>query len=267
MPRADDPDHPGAVARHDGPRRVGCRGGGRAGHTPVVGTQQRSTGSASYGRDTVEFARAFTFFDAVYAFALTLLAVNLDPPPPRDWTSLSKLLASGLEWQFFGFIVSFVVIAVFWRVNHRIGAGFRALSQGTIVANLVAIAFVVLIPFSTQGISDQGTADQPLAVAIYAVNISAAVLAQAAMYSVARHDGVLADPLPRRADRVNLIDTLTTPAIFLASIPIAYAWGAGAGRWTWAVLIVVAPVSGRIASRRVARIVAEDAAAGGIRSE
>jgi uncharacterized membrane protein len=133
-----------------------------------VGTQQRSTGSASYGRDTVEFARAFTFFDAVYAFALTLLAVNLDPPRPRDWTSLSKLLASGLEWQFFGFIVSFVVIAVFWRVNHRIVAGFRALSQGTIVANLVAIAFVVLIPFSTQGVSDEGTADQPLAVAIYA---------------------------------------------------------------------------------------------------
>lgn len=232
-----------------------------------MGTQHPNTGRASYERDTVEFARAFTFFDAVYAFALTLLAVNLDPPRPADWTSLSKLLGSGLEWQFFGFVVSFIVIAVFWRVNHRIVAGFRALSQGTIVANLVAIAFVVLIPFSTQGVSDEGTADQPLAVAVYAVNISAAVLAQSAMFYVARHDGVLADPLPRRADRVNLIDTLTTPAIFLASIPIAYAWGSGAARWTWALLIVVGPISGRIASRRVAQIVAEDAAAGGIRSE
>ena len=248
------------------PRRVGGREGRRAGHTPVVGTEP-ATAERHYARDTLEFARAFTFFDAVYAFALTLLAVNLDPPRAEDWTSLAKLLGSGLEWQFFGFVVSFVVIAVFWRVNHRIVAGFRALSPGTIVANLVAIAFVGLIPFSTQGISDVGTADQPLAVAVYAVNISAAVLAQSAMFYVARHDGVLADPLPRRADRVNLIDTLTTPAIFLASIPIAYAWGADAGRWTWALLIVVGPISGRIAARRVAQIVAEDAAAGGIRSE
>ena len=230
-----------------------------------MGTEP-ATAERHYARDTLEFARAFTFFDAVYAFALTLLVVNIDPPKAADWTSLSALLGSGLEWQLFGFAISFVVIAVFWRVNHRIVAEFRALSPGTITANLVAIAFVVLIPFSTQGVSDIETADAPLAVAVYAVNISCAVVAQTAMFYVARHDGVLAHPLPRRADRANLIDTLTTPAIFLISIPIAYAWGADAGRWTWALLIVVGPISGRLASRRVARIVAEDAAARGIRS-
>ena len=164
-----------------------------------MGTEP-ATAERHYARDTLEFARAFTFFDAVYAFALTLLVVNLDPPTAADWTSLSALLASGLEWQLLGFAISFAVIAVFWRVNHRIVAGFRALSPGTITANLVAIAFVVLIPFSTQGVSDIDTADAPLAVAVYAVNISCAVLAQTAMFYVARHDGVLAHPLPRRAD-------------------------------------------------------------------
>jgi len=231
-----------------------------------VGTEP-ATAERHYARDTLEFARAFTFFDAVYAFALTLLVVNIDPPKAADWTSLSALLGSGLEWQLLGFAISFVVIAVFWRVNHRIVAEFRALSPATITANLVAIAFVVLIPFSTQGVSDIETADAPLAVAVYAVNISCAVLAQSAMFYVARHDGVLAHPLPRRADRARLIDTLTIPAIFLVSIPIAYTWGADAGRLTWALLIVVGPISGRLASRRVARIVAEDAAARGIRSE
>lgn len=231
-----------------------------------MGTEP-ATAERHYARDTLEFARAFTFFDAVYAFALTLLVVNIDPPEAADWTSPSALLGSGLEWQLLGFAISFSVIAVFWRVNHRIVAGFRALSPGTITANLVAIAFVVLIPFSTQGVSDVDTADAPLAVAVYALDISCAVLAQAALFYVARHDGVLAHPLPRRADRAKLLDTLTIPAIFLASIPIAYAWGADAGRWTWALLIVVGPISGRLTSRRVARIVAEDAAARGIRSE
>ena len=213
-----------------------------------------------YERDTIEFARAVTFFDAVYAFALTLLVVNIDPPEAADWRDLGTLLASGLEWQLLGFAVSFIVIAVFWRVNHRIVAQFRAVSPGTVTANLVAIAFVVLIPFSTQGISDVETADEPLAVAVYAVNISLAVLAQSAMYYRARHDGVLAHPVPRRADAVRLVDTLLTPAIFLISIPIAFAFGADWGRATWALLLVVNPISGRWSARQVARIVAADRA-------
>lgn len=219
-------------------------------------TRPRATGQ--YERDTVEFARGVAFFDAVYAFALTLLVVNLDPPDAAAWGSLTTFFTSGIEWQLLGFAISFAVIAVFWRVNHRLVALFSALSPGTIVANLVATAFVVLIPFSTQGISDVETADEPLAVAIYAVNISCAVLAQSAMFWVARHDGVVADPLPWRADAVRFVDTLMTPAVFLASIPIAYAFGADWGRLTWALLIVVGPLSGRIASRRVARILAEE---------
>jgi uncharacterized membrane protein len=227
-----------------------------------VGTDAgASTSTEEYGRDSVEFARAIAFFDAVYAFAVTLLVVNLDAPEASDWSSLSALLGSGLEWQFLGFAISFVVIAVFWRVNHRLVAGFRGLSGATIVANLVATAFVVLIPFTTQGISDVETADQPLAVALYSVNIACAVLSQSVVFYVARHDGMIAHPLPRRADHVRFLDTLTTPAVFLLSIPIAYAWGANAARWTWALLFVIGPVSGSLSERKVAKILAEDATA------
>ena len=214
-----------------------------------------------YERDTVEFARAVAFFDAVYAIALTLLVVNIDPPGAADWVSVNAFLSSGVGWQLLGFAISFVVIAVFWRVNHRIVAGFSALTPATITANLVAIAFVVLVPFSTQGVSDAETSDEPLAIAVYAVDISLAVLAQSAMYAVARRDGVLRHPLPRRADTVKLIDTLTTPLVFLASIPIAYAFGADWARYTWATLLVIGPLSGRWADRRIARITAADAAA------
>jgi uncharacterized membrane protein len=197
-----------------------------------VGTDDtRSRATGYYERDTVEFARGVAFFDAVYAFALTLLVVNLDPPDAEDWASLTTFFTSGIEWQLLGFAISFAVIAVFWRVNHRLVALFRALSPATIVANLVATAFVVLIPFSTQGISDVETADEPLTIAVYAVNISCAILAQSAMFWV---------------------------AVFLASIPIAYAFGADWARLTWALLIVLGPLSGRIASRRVARILAEE---------
>jgi uncharacterized membrane protein len=229
-------------------------------HTPLVSTAIGR--DRRYERDTVEFARAVAFFDAVYAIALTLLVVNIDPPEAADWASLETLLGSGLGWQLLGFAVSFAVIAVFWRVNHRIVARFSALTPATIIANLVAIAFVVLVPFATQGISDFDTADEPLAVAVYAVDISLAVLAQSAMFAVARHDGVLRHPLPRRADTIRFIDTLTTPAVFLASIPVAYAFGADWGRYTWATLLVIGPLSGRWADRRIARIVGEQSSSG-----
>ena len=65
-------------------------------------------------------------------------------------------------------------------------------------------------------------------------------------------------PLPRRADNAQFLDTLTTPIVFLASIPIAYAFGANWARLTCAALIVIGPISGRIAARRVRRILSEE---------
>ncbi|HET8779905.1 MAG TPA: TMEM175 family protein, partial [Agromyces sp.] len=62
-----------------------------------MSTDERGAPTKSrYGRDSVEFARAVAFFDAVYAFAITLLVVNMDPPVASDWTSLGALLDSGL---------------------------------------------------------------------------------------------------------------------------------------------------------------------------
>ena len=40
-----------------------------------------------------------------------------------------------------------------------------------------------------------------------------------------------------------------TPLVFLVSIPVAMAFGATAGKLTWAVLIVLGPLSGILASR------------------
>ena len=220
-----------------------------------------------YERESVEFARAFTFLDAVYAFSLTLLVVNVDPPEPAAWSDLGSLLASGLGTQLLGFAVSFVVIAVFWRVNHRIVGGLHAVTPSVLTANLVAIAFVVLIPFTTQGISDQATADEPLAIALYAVDISAAVIAQSSVALLAQRDGVVRDPLPPRALAVRLADTMTTPLVFLASIPVAYLADAGWARVVWLSLIVIGPVSGRIADRRIARILREVHGAPGAHGE
>lgn len=213
--------------------------------------------ASRYHRDTLEFARAITFFDAVYAIALTLLVVNVEPPPREAWTSLGAVLDAGLGGHLLGFAVSFVVIAVFWRANHRLLSGFRGLTPQLIAANLVGLAFVVLIPFTTQAISDPETSDAPLAIAFYAVDISAAVLGSVGVYWLARAQDALVVRPPLRVELVRLADILLTPVVFLLSIPIAYAWGADAGRWTWLALLVLAPISGVLSGRATRRMLAD----------
>lgn len=40
-----------------------------------------------YDREGVEFARAVTFYDAIYAFSVTLLITTVDDFSPEAWSS------------------------------------------------------------------------------------------------------------------------------------------------------------------------------------
>ncbi|MBF4994940.1 DUF1211 domain-containing protein [Arthrobacter gandavensis] len=199
----------------------------------------------AFDRSSVEFGRSVSFFDAIYGFAITLLVTNIDLPPARSWSSMSALLDSGLISQIFGFLLSFVVIAVFWRVNYRITAGILLMTPPVIVWNTVAAFFIVLLPFTTQGTSDPGTSDFALPTALYAANIALASLAQAALRLSARRQG----RVPGARTLIRLAQALphaTVPAVFLASIPVTFLAGPGPGRLVWASLLVLGPLTGRL---------------------
>lgn len=195
--------------------------------------------------DSPEFGRGLSFTDAIYGFAITLLVANLDVPNPRDWSSLSALAASGLPGQLVGFTLSFVVIAIFWRVNYRLMRSIDAMTPAVLTANLVCAFFVVLIPFTTQGISDPGVRDLALPTAVYALNIALASMSHTAMYLIAQSQGV-AGPVPPRNERLRTaLIACVVPLVFLLSIPIALMAGATAARMSWLVLVLVGPAVSR----------------------
>jgi uncharacterized membrane protein len=220
------------------------------------GLVQRGDSSASHraeagfaSRSSLTFGREVSFFDAVYGFAATLLIANVDAPPADAWESMDALLASGAGAQLLGFALSFSVIAVMWRVNVRLTRRLTGLDGVTMAINLAAAASVVLIAFTTQGISDPDSQDYPLATALYAANIVLAALLQTAMFQIARARGLERIPTSRRRNALDTAAALVTPLIFLVSIPIALTWGAGAGKWTWATAIVLGPLVGTLAAR------------------
>lgn len=202
-----------------------------------------------FDREGVEFGRGLSFFDAIFGFAITVLVVSIDPPGAKSWTSLSALMDSGLGNQLTCFAISFVVIAVFWRSNTQLLGRFKAMDATLITSNLVTVALVVLLPFSTQGISDPELYGMPLPTALYAVNVALAIVSQSITAEIARSRGLLIDDVPPSAWWAVRIDVYSKAAVFLISVPIAFVFGSHWAQWSWLSLIVLGLVTGRWSER------------------
>lgn len=209
----------------------------------------RANPDTYYPADGNEFGRGVSFFDAIYGFSATLLIANVDAPPGEAWSSVQTLLDAGVGTQLYGFVLSFVVIAVFWRANVRIVRDLTGLDGPTMTANLIATGLVILIPFTSQGISDPASEDFALPTAFYALNIALAALAQIGVSMLGRFRGLQRTPLGGRAYLLDTVSAWLTPAVFAASIPIALAAGPAAGQWTWLSLAFLLPVFGRAADK------------------
>lgn len=210
---------------------------------------ERSLHRGVFRRSSAEFDRGISFYDAIYGFSATLLVANIDAPPPAAWHDIASLAATGVGGQLVGFALSFVVIVVFWRVNVRFVRRIAAMDAVTTTMNLVAAGLVILIPFTTQGMSDPSSVSYALPTVIYAVNIALASLAQLAMLEVAHARGLLTAPMTRRENAILLLDVLPTPVVFALSIPVTLALGGEAGKLSWLSLLVIGPLTGALARR------------------
>lgn len=199
---------------------------------------------ARYQRDDQEFSRAIGFFDATYALALTLLVTTLDiTDPSSEWDGL-RALWDAVGPQFLAFGISFAVIASYWLAHHRLVRMLAAVDQLTIVANLVLIASIVVIPFSTNAVGDPGVEDLPLPTAFLAVNIAVASGLHTLVYMLAyRRELFLLRPSARELHGAIVIGL---PAvIFLASVPVAYLASPVIAQLCWLSIIPI-----RVAARR-----------------
>lgn len=193
------------------------------------------SGTRVFLRDTTEFNRALSFIDAIFGFSLTLLVTTLQVPPAEAWTSLDSLLRSGLGPQLLAFVISFVVVAGFWRTNHRVISTMRGLDAVTLRLCLYLVAMVVFIPFTTKAISEPNPAGLPLPTAVYAANVAVAVLLSVGLVAAARARGLSRDERPLLQQ---IAGGLIVAAVFLISIPVAYRFGPTIAKYCWLSLLV-----------------------------
>jgi uncharacterized membrane protein len=181
----------------------------------------------------VEFARALAFSDGVFAFAITLLVTTLDVPDlsgPDIGTQLWHQV-DDIAPRLGTFFLSFAVIGMLWLRHHRLLSRVRQLDTKALVLNLVLLAFVVLMPFSTEMMGRYG--DTAIATTTYAVNIMLESLAFGALWWYCAQHEMLGETLTPEQLRLELLLRAVVPAVFVASIPIAFLVSPTIAAFTW----------------------------------
>src|SRR5690242_8436155 len=93
-----------------------------------------------------EVERIVFFSDAVFAIALTLLAIDLRLPPSD--APVADLLR-GMRPALFSFFVSFIVIGVMWMAHHRMFTFIERNDTVLMTTNLILLLTVTFLPFPT----------------------------------------------------------------------------------------------------------------------
>ena len=103
--------------------------------------------------ETKEFiskGRLDALTDGVFAFAMTLLVVNLDLPQDFHPSSAAELISAllGLAGTFIAYVVTFLVLASFWLGRARTKEEPESASGAYAWSVLFHLFFVTLLPFS-----------------------------------------------------------------------------------------------------------------------
>jgi uncharacterized membrane protein len=199
--------------------------------------------------------RLLALTDGVVAIALTLLILQLQIPVnsllKQDVNSASALWRAlsvdGDGSELTSYLVSFVVIAQFWLVHHRILRTMRGHSEGLAWRNFAFLLALTLMPFTSDLMGR--FSDNPLAVTFFGVNLMALSLSTQWIRIYAAHHRLIAgERYSRHEERVGRVRALLTVAV--VSLSLVMAWtDTSLARYVWLLFLVVPVIGTRIAGR------------------
>ena len=161
--------------------------------------------------------RVVAFTDGVFAIAITLLVLNLELPDVSD-DRLPHELAK--QWpELLAYFLSFAVVGRFWLIHHRVFATVGSFDSRLMGLNLAYLAFVVLVPFTTEILGEYG--DTSAAVMIYAAVLGIAALLNWTMIRHVVLTGSVHEEAREETARYAGRGWLVIPAVFLVSVGVA----------------------------------------------
>jgi uncharacterized membrane protein len=175
-----------------------------------VPTRRKPTPEDSLGLERVVF-----FSDAV-------MAIDLKPPaidPSQAITELPRQLAS-IGPSFMTFLISFVVIGIYWISHHRYFGYIRNYDTRLMLLNLVFLFFIVCMPFLANLLGQYGSV--PIVLIMYTLAVAALGVSMALIWWYASRNHLIAEDLDTQSIRMINIRLYASPIMFLVAIPFAY---------------------------------------------
>jgi uncharacterized membrane protein len=180
--------------------------------------------------DKTALDRLIFFSDAVFAVAITLLALDIRLPVQSGdlgEPELAKALVA-IAPQYFAYALSFLTVGQFWLGHHRKFRLIRRYDGVLLRINLLLLMFVAFVPFATRVLSEYryGTS-----VRFYAATMMVVGALSVATSAWASHrDRLVASGVD--GERVSPFDGLAVPVVFGLSILFSF-WSVNLAMFSW----------------------------------
>lgn len=164
--------------------------------------------------------RLQTLVDGIFAIAMTLLVLEIHVPSLLVATDSAALLANIVELlpKIGAFVVSFVILGMFWVAHHTEFHYIKKLDHRLIWLNIFYLLFVCLVPFSAALLGSY--IYNQTAITVYGVNLILLVLIHFFMWEhVKRQPKLLIEYLDQRINK--LVSSISFFAVLAYVLAIA----------------------------------------------
>jgi uncharacterized membrane protein len=190
--------------------------------------------------------------DGIFAVAMTLLVIELRLPEHLHHATQAELAAAlgALAPTFFSWVISFIVLAIFWTGNHRLYSHVRHVDGKLLAYTMLSLAGASLMPFAS-AINNQFASQ--LAQLVYSsvmiVMAAGALLVASHLY---RNPQLCAHAIDRATWRATMVRILGLMLVAAVAVPLAGLFP-GSANFAFLLLFGLNPVSRALARRAAAR--------------
>ena len=171
--------------------------------------------------------RLIVLTDAVFAIAMTLLALELRPP--LTWDGSIVGLFSAMRISLISYGVSFMAVALYW-VSHRRIFGFIIKADLPLtLLSLIALGLVTLLPVVTRFMTEHG--GDHAALSVYLGLFAAIGVANTVAWGYACLRSGLVDPAMDRPSRIVYLLLQLWPALTCSAVIFVSATSGPTWRW------------------------------------
>ncbi|MER5386812.1 TMEM175 family protein [Streptomyces sp. NPDC002688] len=131
------------------------------------------------------------FTDAIFAIAMTLLAVELERPDEEELASAAALGRFLVDQRsdYLAFALAFVLLWSVWRRHHQLMDRIRVLSRTFVLWHAPFLLLVAFLPFPTAVIGSAIT--NPMAQTLFAGTMAGIIFCEVALKEVSAHAGLV----------------------------------------------------------------------------